>query len=136
MNLRKIKCSRCGRLAELANSQSKQKDGLVTLYCYNPEHKRMKIKVIGGQNMPRVIRSNRMKTPMKDDNYHLQRLKCVLCGKKLSFDKKGSYQSGGKVQGYCFNNRLHRLKIKIYSKLMNEPDFDELQEIIIKQSDL
>lgn len=72
-----------------------------------------------------------MKSTIEDDEFHLRRLKCVLCGKKLFFDKKGSYQSAGKIQAYCYNNRLHRLKVRIYSKLMNEPDFDELQEVII-----
>ena len=38
--------------------------------------------------------------------------------------------------GYCFNNKLHRLKLKIFSKLMNEPDFDELQEVFIHKSDI
>ena len=134
--LRKIKCTRCGKKAELANTQSRQKDGLVTLYCYNPQHKRLKFKVITGEKIPRTIRSNRMNSTIESDDYNLQKLKCVLCGRKLFFDKKGSYQSGGKIQGYCFNNKLHRLKMRIYSKLMKEPDFDELQEIIIRESDL
>jgi len=131
MNLRKIKCSRCGRLAVIANQQSRQKDGLITSYCYNQTHKRLKMRIITGQNILRTIRSNRMKSTIEDDEFHLRRLKCVLCGKKLFFDKKGSYQSAGKIQAYCYNNRLHRLKVRIYSKLMNEPDFDELQEVII-----
>jgi hypothetical protein len=58
-----------------------------------------------------------------------------LCGKRIHFDKKNSYQNGGKIQGYCFNNRFHRLNLKFYSKLMQEPDFDELQEILIKKSE-
>ena len=136
MNLRRIKCTRCGRLAELANTQSRQKDGIVTSYCYNSEHKRIKLRIIAGQNISRIIRSNRMKSLIEDDEYNLRRLKCVLCGKRLFFDKKGSYQSGGKVSGYCFNNRIHRLKLTIYSKLMNEPDFEEIQEIIIRESDI
>lgn len=135
MSLRKIKCSRCGGLALIANSQSRQKDGLVTLYCYDPSHLKLKLRVISGSNITRTIRSNRMQSSVESDQYHLRKLKCVLCGKKLHFDKKNSYQNGGKIQGYCFNNRLHRLKIKIYSKLMNEPDFEELQEIVIGKSE-
>lgn len=77
-----------------------------------------------------------MKSNIESENYHLRKLKCGLGGKKLQFDKKNSYQNGGKISGYCFNNRLHRLKFKIYSKLMKEPDFDELQEIIIRPSDI
>lgn len=134
--LRRIKCTRCGRLGQLANTQSRQKEGLVTVYCYNPEHKRLKLRIITGQNIPHTIRSNRMKSTIEDIEYNLRRLKCALCGKRLFFDKKGSYQSGGKISGYCFNNKIHKLKVKIYSKLMNEPDFDELQEIIIQNSDL
>lgn len=136
MPLRKIKCTRCGKLAQIANSQSRQKDGLVTLYCYNPDHPRLKLRIISGNNIIRTIRSNRMKSTVESEDYHLRKLKCVLCGKKLHFDKKNSYQNGGRIQGYCFNNRLHRLKLKIYSKLMKEPDFDELQEIIVKPSDI
>ena len=137
MNLGKIKCSRCGRLAEISKQQSRQKDGLITSYCYNPNHKRLKMRVITGKNILRTIRSNRMKSTIQyDDEYNLQRLKCVGCGKKLFFDKKGSYQSAGKILAYCYNNKLHRLKVRIYSKLMNEPDFDELQEVIINESAL
>ena len=133
--LRKIKCPRCGRLAEVANSQSRQKDGLVTLYCYNPIHLRLKLKIITNSKIIRTIRSNRMKSSMESENYNLRHLKCILCGKRIHFDKKNSYQNGGKIQGYCFNNRFHRLNLKFYSKLMQEPDFDELQEILIKKSE-
>lgn len=136
IKLRKIKCTRCSRLAEIANTQSRQKDGLVTVYCFNETHGRLKIRVILNSKIPRTIRSNRIKSLIEDKNYALRRLKCVLCGKKLFFDKKGSYQNGGLIQGYCFNNDIHRLKIKIFSKLMKEPDFDELQEIVVKKSDL
>jgi len=137
INLRKIKCTRCGRLTKIARTQSRQKDGLITVYCYEPtQHKRLKIRVITGANFLRTIRSNRIKSIVNSDDYHLRKLKCVICGKKLHFDKKGSYQSGGKIIGYCFNNQLHRLRFNILSKLMNEPDFDELQEVILNKSDL
>ncbi len=136
IKLRKIKCTRCSRLAEIANTQSKQKNGLVTAYCYNQDHRRIKIRVILNSKIPRTIRSNRMKSTLEyDDEFNMRRLKCVLCGEKLDFDKKGSYQGGGKILGYCYNNEKHRLKINIFSKLMSEPDFDELQEVIVKQSD-
>jgi len=136
INLRKIKCTRCGRLTKIARTQSKQKDGLITVYCYETiHHKRLKIRVISGENFLRTIRSNRMKSNIDSDNYNLRKLKCVICGMKLHFDKKGSYQSGGKIIGYCFNNNLHRLRFKIFSKLMNEPDFDELQEVILNKSE-
>lgn len=136
IKLRKIKCTRCSRLAEIANTQSRQKDGLVTAYCFNEVHERLKIRVILNSKISRTIRSNRMRSTIENENYALRKLKCILCGKKLFFDKKGSYQSGGLIQGYCFNNDLHRLKVKIFSKLMNEPDFDELQEVLILPSDL
>lgn len=137
MVLRKLKCTRCGKLAKIARTQSRQKDGLITAYCYNESsHHRLKLRVITGQNIQRTIRSNRLKSTVEYDDYHLQKLKCVICGRKLFFEKKGSYQSAGRILGYCFNNKFHRLKIKIFSKIMNEPDFDELQEVIINQSDL
>ena len=132
--LQKLKCTRCGKLIKIARTQSRQKDGLVTAYCFNDSHGRIKLRVITGRNILRVIRSNRMKSTVEHNNYNLQKLKCIICGRKLFFDKKGSYQSAGKIQGYCYN-KFHRLKIKIYSKLMNEPDFDELQELIINQSE-
>jgi DNA-directed RNA polymerase subunit RPC12/RpoP len=136
INLRKIKCTRCGRLTKIARTQSRQKDGLITTYCFDPNHKRLKIRVITGPNFLRTIRSNRIKSSVSSDDYNLRKLKCVICGKKLHFDKKGSYQSGGKIIGYCFNIRLHRLRFKIFSKLLNEPDFEELQEVILNKSDL
>jgi len=36
-----------------------------------------------------------------------------LCYRKLFFYKKGSYQRSGKIHGFCLNNKLHRLKLKI-----------------------
>jgi len=133
--LRKLKCTRCGKLVQIARTQSRQKDGLITVYCFNDSHTPLKLRVITSRNILRIIRSNRMKSTVVHDDYNLQKLKCVVCGRKLFFDKKGSYQSAGKIQGYCYNNKLHRLKIKIYSKLMDEPDFDELQEVIVLRSD-
>lgn len=136
INLRKIKCTRCGRLAEIANTQSRQKDGLVTAYCFNHGNRKLKMRVILCSKISRTIRNNRMKSTVDyGDDFNMRRLKCVLCGEKLAFDKKGSYQGGGKIQGYCFNNEKHRLKINIFSKLLQEPDFEELQEVIIRQSD-
>jgi len=133
--LQRPKCTRCGKLVSIARTQSRQKDGLITAYCFNDSHKKLKIRIISRKNILRIIRSNRMKSTIQDDDYNLQKLKCVLCGHKLFFDKKGSYQSAGKIVGYCYNNRVHRLKIKIYSKLFGEPDFEELQEVIINESD-
>jgi len=137
MVLRKIKCSRCGKLVQIARTQSRQKDGLITAYCYNESsHQRLKLRVMTSKNIQRTIRSNRLKSTVENENYNLRKLKCILCGTKLFFYKKGSYQRSGKIQGYCFNNKFHRLKFKIFSKLMNEPDFDELQEILIRHSDI
>lgn len=134
IKLRKIKCTRCSRLAEIANTQSRQKDGLVTAYCFNQSHRKLKIRVILNSEVSRTIRSNRMKSTVQyDEDFNMRRLKCVLCGEKLWFDKKGSYQGGGKISGYCYNNDKHRLKINIFAKLMQEPDFDELQEVILHE---
>lgn len=87
-----------------------------------------------GHGLTRTIRSNRMKSSIENPEFNLRKLKCPICGRKLFFDKKGSYQASGKILGYCYS-KVHRLKIQIFSKLFDEPDFAELQEVILRESD-
>lgn len=137
--LQNICCTRCGKVTDYAKTQSKPTDGIVIGYCYNIDGKnhdgrRIKIRVISKLKHSRIIRTDRMKSSKSyDTEFHMRELRCI-CGKKLHFDKKQSLTIAGKVVGYCYGEK-HRLRVTVLSKLMQEPDFDELIEIIVEESD-
>lgn len=136
IKLGKIKCTRCSKKTQISFMESSFKNGIVISYCYNPVHREIKLRVVTKKNVPRLIRNDRIKSnSSSEESFNMKKMKCPLCGRLLHFDKKGSYQSGGIVSGYCFNNNKHRLKIEIYAKLVKEPTCEEFQEVFISISD-
>lgn len=133
VKINRVKCVRCGKKTQLAKTESKLKDGVLVVYCYNPKHRRVKIRVVSGKNIPRIIRNDRMKKVSEyEEEFSLKNLRCP-CGAKIQFDRFGSYQAGGRIQGYCFNNDVHRISLLVLGKLLkDEPTCEEFFEIIIR----
>lgn len=133
LKISRVKCIRCGKKTELAKTESRLKDGVLVVYCYNQKHRKIKMRVVFGKNIPRVVRKDRLKkTKEYEEEFSLKNLRCV-CGHKIQFDRFGSYQAGGRIQGYCFNNMIHRITLQVLGKLVkDEPTCDEFFEIIIR----
>lgn len=134
IKINKVKCVRCGKKTQLSLLESKLKDGVLITYCYNPKHRKIKMKVITRKNIPRQIRESRRKlTKEYEEEFNMKNLKCP-CGHKLAFDRFGSHQASGKVKANCFNNSLHRLDVLVLGKLVKrEPTCEEFFEIILSQ---
>ena len=134
IRIKKIKCVRCGKKTQLSLLESKLKDGVLVCYCYNPKHRRIKMKVITKKKIPRQIRESRRKNVKEyEEEFNMKNLKCP-CGKKLAFDRFGSHQASGKIKCYCYNNKIHRLNVLVLGKLVKrEPTCEEFFEIIISE---
>lgn len=117
----KLKCVRCGKKIKLAPDQCQLTNGILTGYCLDKSHRRVKLKLVNQI----TIRNGR-----PNEEHVMRDLKCVLCGIKLWFSKSGSKVSTKRISGWC---RKHKMEVIIQAKLVNYPDCDEIMEVKIKQ---
>ncbi|MDE1867707.1 MAG: hypothetical protein KGI08_08390 [Thaumarchaeota archaeon] len=110
--------------------QSDVKLGKVVGYCFDPKHVYSPVKVVTVKKIRLQVSGS--KSDSLDPGYTLRNIKCILDGKPLYFDRKSSFQLGGKIVGNCFKS--HRVEQIIVAKPVNEPDCKEIIQVIIKRS--
>lgn len=111
--------------------QSDVKSGKTTWYCFSEKkHVYSPLKVITVKKI--TMTASTEKISELDPGYDLKGIRCILDGKRLYFDKKASYQLGGKIVGNCLDS--HRIEQVIMARVVNEPDCKEIIQVKIKSS--
>ena len=98
-SFKKCKCPRCQGLLNIVLDEWQRKNGIFVGYCYNPKHRRLKVKVV-----PNIRMENNSKP---DEPYSMAELSCIFCGnKKMWFQKGRSYVAGNRMVYECQNCKI------------------------------
>lgn len=130
LKLQNLCCPRCGCKTKFSKWQSDVKKGKIVRYCFNQEHVYKPVKIVTVNEF----------IPLSDfdvfdnivEGYNLKKLRCILCGDKITFKAHESCQMDSKIVGNC-TREDHRIKFTIASKIVDEPDCKELIQIKIHQ---
>lgn len=94
ISLKKLKCPKCGGLLNIVLDEWQRKNGIYVGYCYNPKHKKLKVKIV-----PNIRMENNSKP---DEQYSMAGLCCIFCGStKVWFQKKRSHVAGNRIVNEC-----------------------------------